>query len=415
MALLSNTEDFLMDESSVLAFLADCEMCSTPKVSTNLTPTTTWSHDTNFICSPKKQPQEKMKSWRQRRKEEILTLREVVKQLSTELEKRKMAAGVLSTLPNSEQTIAPKFVLKARAGHKTEAALMWEKIAGRQSTLRQSSAEENAKLREALTLHLQQAKSLQRSIKRKLREEMVSSSIDLIKQHRLYTRGVTPPLDNQVVFDQLLEGLDDVYQGVDKFFEQEGIHQLPCPGRRKNRPNSKLTRGLLVQFLDNYAVPFDIQETSEAVWDPEKQRRDDDRLLFMQDFNTERNTRLRVVSIMFSMKGMEFRITMRTVVRKYTERDRTVFITRTLIESIYGDLKVSTVETDRMVLKRGDLSTVGPTTVMQTHREAMLLNDLSGVDLIKYPSLEFGLDYWDTKITHYNNCLEDQLIRTTSQ
>ncbi|KAL4167658.1 hypothetical protein KRP22_013142 [Phytophthora ramorum] len=378
-----------MDESSVLAFLADCEMCSTPKVSTNLTPTTTWSHDTNFICSPKKQPQEKMKSWRQRRKEEILTLREVVKQLSTELEKRKMAAGVLSTLPNSEQTIAPKFVLKARAGHKTEAALMWEKIAGRQSTLRQSSAEENAKLREALTLHLQQAKSLQRSIKRKLREEMVSSSIDLIKQHRLYTRGVTPPLDNQVVFDQLLEGLDDVYQGVDKFFEQEGIHQLPCPGRRKNRPNSKLTRGLLVQFLDNYAVPFDIQETSEAVWDPEKQRRDDDRLLFMQDFNTERNTRLRVVSIMFSMKGMEFRITMRTV--------------------------VSTVETDRMVLKRGDLSTVGPTTVMQTHREAMLLNDLSGVDLIKYPSLEFGLDYWDTKITHYNNCLEDQLIRTTSQ
>ncbi|KAL4147484.1 hypothetical protein PRNP1_011240 [Phytophthora ramorum] len=404
-----------MDESSVLAFLADCEMCSTPKVSTNLTPTTTWSHDTNFICSPKKQPQEKMKSWRQRRKEEILTLREVVKQLSTELERRKMAAGVLSTLPNSEQTIAPKFVLKARAGHKTEAALMWEKIAGRQSSLRQSSEEENAKLREALTLHLQQAKSLQRSIKRKLREEMVSSSIDLIKQHRLYTRGVTPPLDNQVVFDQLLEGLDDVYQGVDNFFEQEGIHQLPCPGRRKNRPNSKLTRGLLVQFLDNYAVPFDIQETSKAVWDPEKQRRDDDRILFVQDFNTERNTRLRVVSIMFSMKGMEFRVTMRTVVRKYTERDRTVFITRTLIESIYGDLKVSTVETDRMVLKRGDLSTVGTTTVMQTHREAMLLNDLSGVDLIKYPSLEYGLDYWDTKITHYNNCLEDQLIRTTSQ
>ncbi|GMF12918.1 unnamed protein product [Phytophthora lilii] len=317
-SLLTNDDAFLMDESSVLAFLADCEVGPEPAtVSTNATPThcdtlTTWSDSTSSVGSPEKPvAAAKKKTWRQRRKEEVLHLREVVKQLSAELERLKMAAGVQSTLPTAVET-APKFVLKA---HKTEASVMWENIAGRQSTLRQKSEDENAKLREAVALHLQQAKSLQRAIKRKLKEDLVTSSMDLMKQYQLHMRGVTPPLNNKAVFDRLLVGLDEVYEGVDTVFEEMGMNDLPCPGRKNN--------------------------TAPVV------------------------------------NGMTFRF----------------------------------IETSRMVLTPGDLSVLGPTTLMRTHREAVLDGDISVLDAGIYPSMDVSISNWEHAITRFNNSLEDQLIR----
>ncbi|KAG1686207.1 hypothetical protein DVH05_007089 [Phytophthora capsici] len=92
-------EDFLLDESSVLAFLADCEMAGDPPpLPTVSTPTqidTIWSDNSSSISSsssPDKPAEEKKKTWRQRRKEEILHLREVAKLLSVELERLKMVA-----------------------------------------------------------------------------------------------------------------------------------------------------------------------------------------------------------------------------------------------------------------------------------------------------------------------------------
>ncbi|KAE8990082.1 hypothetical protein PR003_g21590 [Phytophthora rubi] len=236
-ALLPSDEDFFMDELSVLAFLADYELdnedapISTPSSDLSTpshcdTLTTTWSDtsSSSAVSSPEKPiATDKKKSWRQRHKEEVLTLREVVKQLSAELERLKWAAGVHSTLPSASETPP---VANAQAPHKTVVSVMWEQIAGRQSMLRQKSEEENAKLREALRLQLQQAKSRQRTIKRKLREDLVSSSMDLIKKNRLHTIVVTPPFNSKAVFDQLMVGLDEVYEGVDTFFEKAGMMEL---------------------------------------------------------------------------------------------------------------------------------------------------------------------------------------------
>ncbi|EEY69936.1 uncharacterized protein PITG_06474 [Phytophthora infestans T30-4] len=376
----SSEEDFLLDELSVLAFLADCEMeneaiasaaASTPTECDALA--TTWSDSCSSVSSPNKPPVKK--SWRQRRKDEVLHLREVVKELSAELERLKLAAGVQSTLPNATRT--PKTVHQTQVGHKTEASLMWEKIAGRQSTLRQRSEQENAKLREAVTRHLQQAKSLQRAIKRKLREDLTSSSLDFIQRNCLDARGLTPPLDSKQVFDKLLQGMDSVYQGVDAFFEHTGMYTLPCPGRRNNTASSRVSKGVFVEFLDSYALPFDVQQTTNAIWTLEKDRTINDTLCFMQN-------------------------------------GRTVFVKRTLIQPVYEDMSISLIETSRQVLKRGDLSTLGPTTVMQTHREATLHGDLTALDVTKYPTLDIGVKNWEDNITKYNNRVEDQLVRAMS-
>lgn len=105
----SEEDDFLMDESSVLAFLADCEMgdeaapVSTASSNTSTptqcdTLTATWSDTSSSSASSPEKPIVK-KSWRQRRKEEVLMLREVVKQLSAELERLKLAAGCTRRSP----------------------------------------------------------------------------------------------------------------------------------------------------------------------------------------------------------------------------------------------------------------------------------------------------------------------------
>ncbi|KAE9211774.1 hypothetical protein PF004_g15822 [Phytophthora fragariae] len=380
--MLPSDEGFFMDESSVLAFLADCELgnefapVSTPSSDLSTPPShcdslsTTWSDTSSSTAtrSPDKSIAiDQKKSWRQRRKDEVLTLRQVVKQLSTELERLKWTAGVRSTLPSARGTPPP---LNAQAPHKTEVSVMWERVAGHQSMLRQESEEENAKLREALRLQLQQAKSLQRAIKRKLREDLVSSSMDLIKQHRLNTRGVTPPLNSKNVFDKPMVGLDAVYQGVDAFFEKVGMAELPCPGRRNNSIQW-LAQGKFVELLDSHALPFDLHKTARVIWTPEKDQSDSSNLYFLQDFTAGSNAPYR-----YSLSGSKV----------CGERPNCIH---------YADVDRAYFRGSSDPLTRRDNS--------------------DGFNAADLPSLHaVGLENWDNNITRFNNNLEDQLIRATS-
>ncbi|KAG1690040.1 hypothetical protein DVH05_001757 [Phytophthora capsici] len=320
-----------------------------------------------------------------------------------------MVAGVRSTLPHARKQ---HHRAVAKREHKTEASMVWERIAGRQSSLRLRSEEENAKLREAVTQHLQQAKSLQRAIKRKLREDLVSSSMDLFRSHRLNTSGVMPPLDNKAVFDMLLTGLDDVYENVDGFFETMGMQTLPCPGRKNNTMESRRSRGMFVEFLDNYPLPFDVRETADVVWTPDPWAKDNAH--FLQNYAADRNTRMNSMIYSFSLEDLNFWVVQRCVTRKYVGNGRVVFVKRTLIQPIHEGISMSLIETTRMVLKPGELSVLGPTTVMLTHREATLHGDLSVVDVEKHPNMDAGLETWENGITNHNNRVEDQLVRAMS-
>ncbi|GMF12932.1 unnamed protein product [Phytophthora lilii] len=68
-----------------------------------------------------------------------------------------------------------------------------------------------------------------------------------------------------------------------------------------------------------------------------------------------------------------------------------------------------------MVLKRGDLSELVPSTLIQTHREATLHGDLSSINSQHFPSLEGGMKIWEGVVAQYIYSLEDQLMRTQSQ
>ncbi|ETI40703.1 hypothetical protein F441_13902 [Phytophthora nicotianae CJ01A1] len=397
----SSSDIFLMDmdEVSVLEFLADIEMPNDDVIGT------TESSPKGVVEADTPSKPEK-KSWRQRRKEELLALRRIAKELSIQHQQVKLAAGVRSTLPGADTFIGATAPLSSR---KMESSQMWEKTAIRQSVLRQSSEEENVKLREAVAHNLQLARSLQRAIKRKLREDMVASSIDLKREHRLTSRGIAPPRNNSAVFGELLAGMDRIYADMDIFLKRVGMHEVACPGRRNNTITRR-AEGLFVEFLDKYAVPFALRQTEKAIWTA-TDRSEDATVLFVQNFTPDNNTRMRSVCCAYSLGGFDFRIVMRDVFRKYVEQDRVVFIRRTLIEPVHGLASVTFIETNRLVIQRGKVSTLGPTTMMQTHREAKIREDISSVDLSGYPSLDVGVETWESKITCFNNSVEDRLVR----
>lgn len=114
------------------------------------------------------------------------------------------------------------------------------------------------------------------------------------------------------------------------------------------------------------------------------------------------------MSISVRMAGVDFWVIQRCVTRKYLENGRVVFVRRAMIQPTTC---ISFIETTRMILKPGDLSVIGPTTVMQTHRQATFYGDLSNVDTDKVSSMEIiGMKDWESSITRYNNRVEDQLV-----
>jgi hypothetical protein len=134
----------------------------------------------------------------------------------------------------------------------------------------------------------------------------------------------------------------------------------------------------------------------------------------VQNFSEGDNTRMKSMSFPFTMDSINFRIVIRRVTKKYAEDDRTVFITRSLVESVIGLTSIELVETTRMVLNRGKPSLVGPVTKMQTYREAAVRGNVFTSDVTGFPSVEDGLKIWEGGVERFKYRVEDQLMRPAS-
>ncbi|KAG6941982.1 hypothetical protein JG688_00018372, partial [Phytophthora aleatoria] len=169
-----------------------------------------------------------------------------------------------------------------------------------QATLRQISEQENTELRETLKYRLQYARSLNRALERKLRAVLALPEMDLIKQFQLRSTNVHPPLNNHPVFAQLKAGTDQLYGGLDSFFKQVGMDQLPCPGLQNGSMN-KGARATLVEFLDSYAMPFDLRQIEKAIWTTDTAGSEDPAMLFLQNA-TDDNARMIYMAFPFSLE-----------------------------------------------------------------------------------------------------------------
>ncbi|RLN38444.1 hypothetical protein BBJ28_00002070 [Nothophytophthora sp. Chile5] len=427
-------EPFLLDESAVLEFLADCEIAETTetpagpidgpyerqqKSENQLIP-----HDSSRSPSSSEEKDSGLErgTWRQRRKAEVLHLREVVKQLSSQLEELKLQSGVRSTLPSARHggvRSGRPLRLEAKPAQSIGAMPLWEGLATRQSRKRELAELENASLRDALRQQKYEAKALQRLIKRRLRNEAMGNALELCRRLQLDCRQADRPSNNEQVFQELVAGLDEIYATLDGVFRKLKMHELPCPGRQRLISSSQ-SEGSVEEILDRYVLPFDTRRTEKMIWrlsatDESKGHS----TIFDDHFPAGDSTDLRSFCFTFSpAEGMNIRILMRSAFRKYVERDRTVFIARNLIEPMDVGDTVPLHETLRLVVSPGAPSECGETTVMESHRfiTSNAIHDASCQPTRRLETADDGANsLWSDSITRTNQRLEDALVHEMLQ
>ncbi|KAG2774119.1 hypothetical protein PC129_g17906 [Phytophthora cactorum] len=387
------TEIFALDEATVLSLLEGCDM----------------AEDVDAILSdmiespPSPQRLSKRSSWRLQRRDEMLMLQQAEKCLSAELQQLKHS---MRTKTRAKKQL--NSLLDGISHH----VLRWEEICERQAARRERTEEENKKLKEEMGEKLWQAKVLLKGFKRRLRHEVVGSSIKLCQRYGVDTRGVTMPTNNEAVFHSLLQGIDEMYARVDDFFENVGMQEVPCPGR-KNMTLSSRAEGKFVELLDCYAVPFGLQDTERAIWRcMGREEPQSPRPAFVQHFGTCENTLMQSMCSAFTAGSVHVRVIMRKVGRKYVEQDRVVFIFKRLIEPV-ADIPISFQETTRLVVRHGKPSDLGPTTMIQSHRQSTASHDAYALGVRRVPRsfIDMGVAAWESSITRFNHFVEDTLIQ----
>lgn len=392
----SEVASFMLDEATVLSLLEGCDMAD----------------DVNAIPSdliespPSPQPPTRTSSsrcsWRLQRRDEVAALQQTEKQLRTQLQQLKLQMRVKS------RNLATKKHFQSLLN----GVLTWEEICNMQLTRRKQSEAENAKLKDEMKQKMWQAKAILKGFKRRLRNEVLSSSIKMSRRYGVDTKGVTMPTDNEKVFCELMQGLDEMYAGVDFFFENIGIQDVPCPGRKNTTPRSK-AEGKFVEVLDCYAVPFGLQETEKAIWrclemeDPQRPKP-----AFVQSFGKCENTFRQSMCSAFTASNVHVRVILRKAGRKYVEEDRAVFIFRRLIEPV-SDVPIAFQETTRLIVRHGPRSDAGPTTIIESHRQSTTSHDTYALGVHRVPRtfIDLGVAAWESSITRFNHFVEDTLIQ----
>ncbi|POM68707.1 Hypothetical protein PHPALM_15101 [Phytophthora palmivora] len=204
---------------------------------------------------------------------------------------------------------------------------MWKHVAMRQYERRRKAQEYNATLREMLEMQVQEAKCLQRILKRRSRIQDVNN--------------LPPPADNSQIFTKMLHELEENYLHVDSHFADKGVNALPCPGWKQERNSSAIT-GVVLEISQRNLLPFSLHTVKKSVWTILKGLETGD-LKRIHDFNNmfkfhgqySEESRDTITTSYFSASpGIEAvrGAQIRKVSRVYVEENRIVLIWKMLAE-----------------------------------------------------------------------------------
>ncbi|POM74397.1 Hypothetical protein PHPALM_8658 [Phytophthora palmivora] len=393
--------EIVLDEATMLSLLEGCDMAENVDAIPSVVIDSLPSSQCGLKPATSTDKRSSRSSWRDQRRNELQTLQQAEKQLITQLQQLKQTLRMKSRNSGTKSQLTS--LLDGNPNH----VLTWERICDHQLARRKKSEEENRKLKEQMKAKIWQAKMLLKGFKRRLRNEVVGSSIKLCRRYGVDASGVTMPTNNDAVFYALMLGTDEMYAVVDDFFEKMGMDEVPCPGRR----NIAASDGKFVEFLDCYAVPFGLQDTARAIWkclhmvEPQSPKP-------AQHFDDQDNTFKQSMCSAFAAGSVHVRVIMRIVGRKYVERNRAIFIFKRLIEPV-ADVPISFQETTRIIVRPGTPSDTGPTTLMQSHRQSTTSHDPYALAARSVPQtfIDMGIAAWENSITRFNNFVEDTLIQ----
>ncbi|KAG6618410.1 uncharacterized protein IUM83_01049 [Phytophthora cinnamomi] len=259
------------------------------------------------------------KTQRKSRKEEILDLRNSVKHLTDQLE-------VLKTDPLQHPGSAATTQL-------------WKHAAIRQLGRRRKAEGDNAKLREMLEMQVQEAKCLQRILKRRTKIQMMEDMLGMKRRKKTLMSSV--PSDNSQILMRLLRETDDMYARVDSHFAQKEVSDLPCPSQKRNI-HRNVIHGVVFEMAQLNRLPFGLRQTEKAAQrvlnelgsSGLKRIEDLDTLVefHAQESKETRNTIATSYFAVTPSHEYSSGTQVRKVMRMYIEEDSAVFIWKMLAE-----------------------------------------------------------------------------------
>ncbi|GMF28404.1 unnamed protein product [Phytophthora lilii] len=214
-------------------------------------------------AAAKDKPKTKSNTWRQRQRLEVLRLRDEVKQLDAELKKRKLAAGVRSTLP-PVSSVGAALAIKRPAARKLLNE-SWRDAAFRESLARQMADVENERLHKVMRMQVKHARKLYRMMTQQMTTAVVAQALGC--RPGLTGDECYPPSDNNAVFRKLLAELDDHGGSMNSIFVTSGFYGGSGSRKDNSQVTINRTRGLQVQVVSRYTVPFTVEATERAVWE----------------------------------------------------------------------------------------------------------------------------------------------------
>ncbi|GMF48909.1 unnamed protein product [Phytophthora fragariaefolia] len=215
--------------------------------------------------------------------------------------------------------------------------------------------------------------------------------------------------NNDEVFDELLEGIDQVYADLDRQYDAETLGAVLRPGRKHQLFPDSPAGTPFVKFIDKNQVPFDLQHTEDAVWK------------FLQG---PRALKGRVCSkVLLSCEGgLATYVREQRVARKFVEENRTVFVSRTLSEPTIvmpwpAGLRFS--ETMSVIVTAGkNLASGQESTIIE--RIVSVSRHIGGGKAVVFKEwsafVDIAVEGWDRKMScnrqEIENLLLDESIRT---
>ncbi|ETI41927.1 hypothetical protein F441_12839 [Phytophthora nicotianae CJ01A1] len=269
---------------------------------------------TSFTSSPTLQPQNpKGKKTKQPRKysnrardarrEELVYLRQKVKDLQLQLDqlrsthKPQTASAQFSSVaappsaveptdgPRVKNKLAAMRVTKLSTGTPSATfssvaapmgstaspahlAAVWGDMAQRQALERQKAERENVRLKLVLEKQIKVAKSLERILRKRQNERDI---LQVLGGPSKRIRRVSPvpgpdaARDDRADFDMLLSGIEKSRQELDVVFEANGLGRMET-AHRTAKIEHDATRGMVMEIYANKVMPFGMPTTGKAVW-----------------------------------------------------------------------------------------------------------------------------------------------------
>ncbi|OWZ12566.1 hypothetical protein PHMEG_00014248 [Phytophthora megakarya] len=293
---------------------------------------------------------------------------------------------------------------------------LWKHAAMRQLERRREVEEKNVKLKEMLEMQVQEAKCLQRILKRRRKIQMMEDMLGVKNR-------ITPPtIDDSQIFAQMLRHIENMFTIVEIYFAKKGFNSLPCPGQKRKVSKNVIT-GVFYEQMQKSLLPFEIHSSERALWkvltENATERSKHGSMVEFHEHHVKKSHNTVASSYFFSTRGDAeiCGVQVQKVTRKFVKDDKVVFVcnmlAEPLIKSTFLSVGYQLNATLQVVMERGWPSiSADDTTQLSIHFDVMcqdLVIPGSGKSLSR-GHVDICVTMWGNLIPGLHSEIESMLI-----